>query len=159
MYDPKLSQGCCYSIWCSQLPMVIFHWSILPPPSLPPSQIAPSPLMLHNLGLSGCFWWNVTTAIYTKPRSKTSGANVTLVGGFQKMFTNKFKSNSILNWQKVISYAFIDLQKIILIDKVQLICIACIVIFFFRLPWPQINQDLGLLNVSNFAPNLSFWQS
>ena len=41
-------------------------------PSHPP-KLFYLPLMLHNLGLSACFWWNVTTAIYTKPRSKTSG--------------------------------------------------------------------------------------
>ena len=55
--------------WPSFPCLVIFHWSILPPPS----QIAPSPLMLHNLSSQPVFDEMSQQQYIREPRSKTSG--------------------------------------------------------------------------------------
>ena len=150
-------EGCCHSIWCSQLPMVIFHWSILPP-SLPPSQIAPSPLMLHNLGLSGCFWWNVTTAIYTKSyaRKHLAASNKCDTGGrFLKNVRKQIWSEFNFQWTEV--FAFLIWWRDIwyfLGFKISELPKYCNLSF----SRPQINQDPGFLNDCYFARNVSFWQ-
>ena len=126
------------------------HISLIKTPP-PPSQIAPSPLMLHNLSSQPVFDEMSQQQFIRSPPLENiwllTGTNVTPQGGFQTNSQTKLN----FTFQKW-SQSLLKMTSILIQICIVTICVNC----NFNCPWPQINQDPLLINYCHFAPYVSF---